>query len=188
MEVKKISYTEQKKERALTLYDELGSIAKVIQKLDYASRQNMYTWIKNRNIAIKQKATVNYSGSPTHRRHRSLEVKLNILHRCFEVGEDIKSVSEDTGYSRATIYSWRRKYLSGGAGALMSKKKHLPRGELTVDIFPATDTDQEQLMAKEKELELENDILKETIKILKNKYSLSVLLEKMSISKSSYCY
>ncbi|MDD6639791.1 MAG: transposase, partial [Erysipelotrichaceae bacterium] len=134
-----MSYTEQEKERALTLYDELGSIAMVIQKLGYPSRQNMYTWIKNRNIAIKQKATVNYSDSPTHRRHPSLEVKLNILHRCFEVGEDIKSVSEDTGYSRASIYSWRRKYLSGGAGALMSKKKHLPRGELTVDTFPTAD-------------------------------------------------
>lgn len=110
---------------------------------------------------------VDYSDSSTHRRHPSLEVKLNILHRCFEVGEDIKSVSEDTGYSRASIYSWRRKYLSGGAGALMSKKKHLPRDKLTVNAFPTIDTDQEQLMAEVKELELENDILKETIKILK---------------------
>lgn len=204
-------YTEQEKERALTLYDELGSIAKVIQKLGYPTRQNMYTWIKNRNIAIKRRAVTDYTDSPIHRRHPSLEVKLSILHRCFEIGEDIKSVSEDTGYSRASIYSWRRKYLSGGAGALMSKKKHLPRGELTVDTLTTGDTDQEKLMEKVKELELENDILKETINILKkdqgidllmlknkektmiidalrNKYSLSVLLEKMSISKSSYCY
>ena len=206
-----MSYTEQEKERALTLYDELGSIAKVIQKLGYPSRQNMYTWIKNRNIAIKQRAIADYTDSPSHRRHPSLEVKLNILHRCFEAGEDIKSVSEDTGYTRSSIYSWRRKYLSGGAGALMSKKKHLPRGELTVDTLDTANTDQEKLMTKVKKLEVENDILKETINILKkdqgidllilknrektmiidalrNKYSLSVLLEKMSISKSSYCY
>lgn len=204
-------YTEQEKEQALALYDELGSITKVIQKLGYPSRQNMYTWIKNRNIAIKQRAVADYSDSPTHRRHPSLEVKLDILHRCFEVGEDIKSVSEDTGYARSSIYTWRRKYLNGGAGALVSKKKHLPRGELIANESTTIDAEQEELMAKIKELELENDILKETIKILKkdqgvdllmlknkektmiidalrNKYSLSVLLEKMNISKSSYCY
>lgn len=138
-------------------------------------------------------------------------MKLNILHRCFEIGEDIKSVSEDTGYSRASIYSWRRKYLNGGAGALMSQKKHLPRGELTAETASTVDANQDNLMAKVKELEFENDILKETIKILKkdqgidllmlknkektmivdtlrSKYSLSKLLEKMHISKSSYCY
>lgn len=177
----------------------------------YPTRQNMYTWIKNRNVAIKQRAAVGYSDSPTHRKHPTLEMKLNILHRCFEVGEDIKSVSEDAGYSRASIYSWRRKYLNGGAGALISQKKHLPRGELTSEILTAVDKDQENLLVKVKELELENDMLKETIKILKkdqgidllmlknkeetmiidalrNKYSLSVLLEKTNISKSGYCY
>lgn len=206
-----MAYTEQEKERALALYDELGSIGKVINQLGYPTRQNMYTWIKNRNISFKQRAAVDYCDSPTHRRHPTLEMKLNILRRCFEIGEDIKSVSEDTGYSRASIYSWRRKYLNGGAGALMSQKKHLPRGELTAETASTVDANQDNLMAKVKELEFENDILKETIKILKkdqgidllmlknkektmivdtlrSKYSLSKLLEKMHISKSSYCY
>jgi putative transposase len=210
-EKKNMAYTEQEKERALALYDELGSIGKVINQLGYPTRQNMYTWIKNRNISFKQRAAVDYCDSPTHRRHPTLEMKLNILHRCFEIGEDIKSVSEDTGYSRASIYSWRRKYLNGGAGALMSQKKHLPRGELTAETASTVDANQDNLMAKVKELEFENDILKETIKILKkdqgidllmlknkektmivdtlrSKYSLSKLLEKMHISKSSYCY
>ena len=210
-EKKNMAYTEQEKERALALYDELGSIGKVINQLGYPTRQNMYTWIKNRNISFKQRAAVDYCDSPTHRRHPTLEMKLNILHRCFEIGEDIKSVSEDTGYSRTSIYSWRRKYLNGGAGALMSQKKHLPRGELTAETASTVDANQDNLMAKVKELEFENDILKETIKILKkdqgidllmlknkektmivdalrSKYSLSKLLEKMHISKSSYCY
>ena len=210
-EKKNMAYTEQEKERALALYDELGSIGKVINQLGYPTRQNMYTWIKNRNISFKQRAAVDYCDLPTHRRHPTLEMKLNILHRCFEIGEDIKSVSEDTGYSRTSIYSWRRKYLNGGAGALMSQKKHLPRGELTAETASTADSNQDNLMAKVKELEFENDILKETIKILKkdqgidllmlknkektmivdalrSKYSLSKLLEKMHISKSSYCY
>ena len=82
------------RKRTSALYDELGSIGKVINQLGYPTRQNMYTWIKNRNISFKQRAAVDYCDSPTHRRHPTLEMKLNILHRCFEIGEDIKSVSE----------------------------------------------------------------------------------------------
>ena len=39
-------FTEEQKNKALQLYDETGSIAKVIHTLGYTSRQNMYTWIK----------------------------------------------------------------------------------------------------------------------------------------------
>ena len=45
-----MSFSEEEKKKALQLYDETGSISKVIQNLGYPSRQNMYTWIKNRNI------------------------------------------------------------------------------------------------------------------------------------------
>ena len=126
-----MSFSEEEKKNALQLYDETGSISKVIQKLGYPSRQNMYTWIKNRNIERKR-IKCDYTDSPDHRRHPSLETKLEILHRCFEEGEEIKSISEEYGYSRESIYSWRKKYLSGGAGALMNKKKDLPRGTLPV--------------------------------------------------------
>ena len=50
-----MSYTEQEKQQALALYDETGSIAKVINTLSYPTRQNMYTWIKNRNIEKRKK-------------------------------------------------------------------------------------------------------------------------------------
>ena len=50
-----MSFTEEEKKKALQLYDETGSIAKVIHNLGYPSRQNMYTWIKNRNIEKKHK-------------------------------------------------------------------------------------------------------------------------------------
>ena len=159
-----MSYTEQEKQQALALYDEIGSIAKVINTLGYPTRQNMYTWIKNRNIEIKEKASVDYPDTPEHRRHPSLELKLSIIRRCFEKGEDIKSVSEETGYSRTSIYLWRRKYVAGGAAALASKKKHLPRGKIITDTSNR-DSCLEELISKIKELEIENDILKKTIKI-----------------------
>ncbi|OUQ03266.1 IS3 family transposase [Thomasclavelia spiroformis] len=205
-----MSYTEQEKQQALALYDETGSIAKVINTLGYPTRQNMYTWIKNRNIEKKNKASVDYSDTPEHRRHPSLELKLSIIRRCFQEGEEIKSVSEETGYSGASIYLWRRKYVVGGVSSLVSKKKHLPRGKIITDTS-GHDSRQEELVSKIKELEMENDTLKETIKILKkdqgidqfnlknkektmiidalrDKYSLSLLLKRMDISKSSYCY
>lgn len=88
----------------------------------------------------------------------------------------------------------------------MNKKKDLPRGTL-----PVSEAANDELAAKIKELELENDILKQTIEILKkergidllrlknrektmiidalrDKYSLSHLIGKLGISKSSYCY
>lgn len=205
-----MAFTEQEKEAALKLYDELGSVGQVINKLGYPSRQNMYTWIKNRDIEKKRKK-YDCSDEPDHRRHPSLDSKLAILHRCFEIGEDIKSLSEETGYSRNSIYHWRKLYLAGGAGALMSKKNHLPRGKLEVKSDSEMDNDTSELAARIKDLELENDILKQTIEILKkdqgidilklknkektmiidalrNKYSLSLLLKKLNISKSSYCY
>ena len=40
-----------------------------------------------------------------------METKLNILHRCFELGENVQLVSEETGYSRTAIYTWRRRYM-----------------------------------------------------------------------------
>ena len=205
-----MSYTEQEKQEALALYDELGSISKVINKLGFPSRQNMYTWIRNRNVEQEKRKKADCSDPPEHRRHPSLETKLNILHRCFELGEDILSVSEETGYSRTSIYLWRRKYLAGGSVSLMSKQKHLPRGEL-VPVESQSDTNQTELLAKIKELELENDILRETINVLKkdqgidwlklknrektmivdalkNKYSLSLLFRNLDLSKSSYYY
>ncbi|MFQ6838294.1 MAG: hypothetical protein ACLRSU_12345 [Thomasclavelia spiroformis] len=85
---------------------------------------------------------------------------------------------------------------------MTSKKKHLPRGKIITDTSNR-DSGQEELISKIKELEMENDILKETIKILKkdqgidqfnlknkektmiidalrDKYALSLLLKRMS--------
>ena len=87
-----------------------------------------------------------------------MEIKLEILQRCFEGSEDIKSISEEYGYSRESIYSWRRKYLFGGAATIMNQKKDFPRGTLKVNEAPHNDTDNIELAAKIRDLELENVI------------------------------
>ena len=47
---------------------------------------------------------------------------MNAIHHYFELGESIKSVSEDIGYTRTSIYGWRKKYLHGGIAALINDK------------------------------------------------------------------
>ena len=82
---------------------------------------------------LKKKASVDYSDTPEYRRHPSLELKLSIIHRRFEKGEDIKSVSKETGYTRKSIYLWKRKYIIDDTAELVSEKKHLPRGKIGTD-------------------------------------------------------
>ena len=52
--------------------------------------------------------------------------KMNAIQRCFELGESIKSASEDIGYTRASIYSWRENYLYEGITALVNAKNIKP--------------------------------------------------------------
>lgn len=89
-------YTNKQKQTALDFYD----------RLDF-SRPKLRTGSDN---------------TPEHPRNPTLEVKLEALHRCFELGEDIQCVSEDIGYSRVSIYTWRKKYLTKGTVALMNRK------------------------------------------------------------------
>jgi len=132
-----------------------------------------------------------------------------VLHRCFEHGEDVKSVSEEIGYSRASIYNWRRKYLQRGLVALMNPSDD-PREELVPGTFSATE-DIAELKAQVQEMQMQIDILKETINVLKkapgidqtalrnqekaaiidalkNKYSLPELLSALHCPCSSYYY
>ena len=63
-----------------------------------------------------------FINTANHPLHPSIETKLEILHRCFELGENVKLVSEETGYSMDSIYTWRRRYIKEGRLALMNSK------------------------------------------------------------------
>lgn len=155
----------------------------------------------------KEAIHVNTAGHP---RDPSLEVKMDALHRCFELGESIRSVSEEIGYTRASIYAWRKKYLRGGTAALKNDK-NIPPDTLKEGNTPAPANEIEQLHAQMQDMQMEIDILKETINLLKkdpgidqsalrnrekavivdalkNKYPLPSLLKRVSLSKSSYYY
>lgn len=55
-------------------------------------------------------------------------MKSEIIHSCLEEG-NIKSIQEETVYSRERIYKWRKLYLAGDAALLMRKNEHLLREE-----------------------------------------------------------
>ena len=108
---------------------------------------------------------------PEHPRNPSLEIKLDAIKRCFEQGESIKYVSEDIGYSRASIYQWRKRYLKEGTLGLINNK-NIPSGKLNESTAPAesvapSSQEMAELKAQMLEMQLEIDILKETINVLK---------------------
>jgi transposase-like protein len=90
---------------------------------------------------------------------------MDAIHRCFELGESIKSVSEAIGYTRVSIYSWRKKYLQGGTAALMNGKNIKP--DTLAEGKTESTPELEQLQAQMRDMQLEIDILKETINVLK---------------------
>ena len=102
-------YSDEEKIRVLQTYDEIGSVQETIRKLGYPKRQTLYIWLHERDLPAKIKSKNRGKNTPEHPRHPAAELKLEILHRCFELGEDVKSVANEVGYSRASIYAWRRK-------------------------------------------------------------------------------
>ncbi len=113
-------YSEEQYYKALALYDECGSVTKTITQLGYPARhQTLYNWITRRNHLPPEHSTFHGFNTPEHPRHPTLELKLNALHRCFELGKNVQSVSDEIGYSTASIYQWRKMYIQEGRAALM---------------------------------------------------------------------
>ena len=203
-------YTKQQKENALRLYDQLGSVTAVIHQLAYPSRQAMYLWIENRNKSSKKKALrKKRNNSPVHPLHPSYEVKMNTIHRCFTLGDNVQLVAEEIGYSRASIYTWRKKFIREGVHGLMNPNDK-PRGKVP-EGEPSSTEEIKKLKELLQDMQLEIDILKETLNVLKKdpgvdikalsnkekgrivdalqkKYSLPLLLRKLCFPRSSYYY
>ena len=146
-----------------------------------------------------------------HPRHPSAEFKYEVLRRCFKLGEDVEYVSREIGYSRMAIYTWRRKYLKYGMVGLMAKRKSIPRKPLPPDALRPQSEEMHALQKQVQHLQLEVDVLKETIAVLKKapgvdlttlknrekaviigalreKFALPMLLTYFHMARSSYYY
>jgi putative transposase len=125
-------YSKQEKETVLQLYDKTGSVSAVVQRLEYPTREELYRWIYERKIKNRKKILRRYKNTEHHPIHPDIDLKIEVLHRCFESGESIESVSEETGYSRQSIYAWRRKYLQKELLTLVPQKD-ISRGKIMAD-------------------------------------------------------
>lgn len=176
-----------------------GSPDKVIQTLGYPSSPMLYHW--------RDKYPEYYDvPNQKHWKQAPDELKQSVIRRCIIDGEPVKSISEEIGYSPSLIYKWLRCYREKG---FTSHMKNTNANLNPNDIISAEDMD--TLKAQMLEMQMEIDILKETINVLKkdpgvdqtalknrekavivdalkSKYSLPILCAKLGLSKSSYYY
>ena len=122
-------YTREQKEKALAMYDATQSIAEVIRRLGYPSKQALYTWIANRDKPWQKPNGFRGVNTAEHPRHPSVNLKISAIRACFEEGNDVQLISAQIGYSRASIYAWHRRYLKEGMLGLMNTKDR-KRGKL----------------------------------------------------------
>lgn len=156
-------YTKEQEEQALKEYARVGSVHEVIRRLGYPSKSTLYRWYERKKAGLENKhgciennpvpvGTGHCSNVSEHPRYPSAELKYEAIHRCFELGEDVECVSREIGYSRQSIYVWRRKYLKSGMVGLMAKKKSIPRQPLPQAAPAAQSEELEALRTQLKEL------------------------------------
>lgn len=160
-------YSQDKIDVALKVYHQCESVTTTIRVLGYPTRRALYMWITNEGAVKPERKSLKLVNMAEHPRNPSIEVKMDAIHRCFELGESIKSVSEDIGYTRASIYNWRKKYLHGGITALMNDKNMKPNPLTEGSVFKTDNPELAQLQNQLKDMQMEIDILIETINVKK---------------------
>lgn len=194
-------YTKEQISVALLLLKATGSPNKVIEALGYPSSPMLYHW---RDMYPE------YYDVPDqkHWKQAPNELKQCIIKRCIIGGESVKLVAEEVGYTPSLIYKWIREYRKKGH-FLSMKKTTANIGVNPSDIESVEDIN--ALKAQMLDMQMEIDILKETINVLKkdpgidqtaltnrekaviidalkSKYSLPALCKKLDLAKSSYYY
>lgn len=153
-------YSQDKIDIALKVYHQCGTVTTTIRVLGYPTRRTLYTWIANEGAIKPERKPLKRINTAEHPRNPPIEVKMDAIHRCFELGESIKSVSEDISYTRASIYSWRKKYLHGGITALMNDKNIKPYTPTEGAPSAASTPELAQLQAQIRDMQMEIDILR----------------------------
>lgn len=191
-------YTKNQMIAALALYNATGSAKTVINTLGYPSNPMLYHWIKK---------YPEYLSKPhvRHYKQATAELKEQAIRRCIIDREPIRLVAEDIGYTYSVVYRWLRSYRERETLSIMKRNREPAPSDLqSIDNI-------EDLKEKILDMQMEIDILKETINVLKkgrgvdqtslrnrekaviigalkNKYSLPKLCLKLEIFRSSYYY
>lgn len=198
-----MSYNKEQIIKAIHLLNELKSPAKVLRMLGYPLKRDTLTkWYKNREKYLSPDETNAVASYIPKVRNVSKE---DIQH-CLLNGMSVESTAIELGYSLNTVYKWRKILYEEGLNISMERKKHYQKKQNSI-----SEKEIEKMQAQIYEMQLEIDILKETINVLKkdpgidqtaltnkekamivdalkNNYSLPALLEKLNLSRSSYYY
>lgn len=213
-------YTKAQKERALKEFERLGSVQAVVTLLGYPSKHTLYTWYRDKIAGVRDNhgclskpynIKEKYLNAPNHPRFPDTNLKLEVIKRCFSLGEGVEYVSREIGYSRMSIYNWYRQYKKYGVAGLMSSKKQIKRENIDFNAESVPKAEISDLQDQIKQLQMEVDVLKEALNLLKkdpginitklknrekavvidavkDKYPLPQLLKFLRIAKSSYYY
>ena len=154
-------YTDEQKTKALELFHDLKSYTKTVRILGYPTREHLARWVKKEGLPPKPRKRWEVVNTPEHPLQAPIEVKLSAIRRCFENGESVTSVAKDIRYTAASIYYWYQKYLKEGLMGLQKKRRPVKQGA------SGSPDDAKALAEKVHRLQLEVDILKETLNIIK---------------------
>ena len=163
-------YSEEQVRRALELYMETRSVTKTIRQLGLkVSRSGFYKWIKKAQLPVREV------------KKPSLETKLKAAHRCFSLGEKVQSVSREVGFSRSSLYKWKRKHLEGYKQMKATEKKAEKKAAPKSGKRKLTESEKDKRIAEleaqleEKQAQLEEkqfelDISNATLEVMIKKY------------------
>ena len=111
---------------ALQIYPQCASVTNTFRMLGDPTKRALFTWMKNKGIQKPLRTALDNTNTAAYPCNLPVEVKLDAIHRCFELGKCIQSVSEAIGSTRTSLYSWQNKDLLGGADILTNDKNIEP--------------------------------------------------------------
>ena len=159
-------YTKEQIIAALMLYDATGSANKVTQTLGYPSNTMLYNWVEKYPEFLSKPLVRHY-------KQATVELKEQAVHRCLIDGEPVKSGAEDIGYTYSIVNQWLRSYREKGACPNMKK----PKKTTSSDLQEMNNL--EDLKEKMLDMQMEINILKAMINVLKKLRQLSESREKV---------
>ena len=79
-------YTEEQKAKALEVFHDLKSYTKAARKLGYPTREHLARWVKKEGLPPKERKRMTVINTPEHPLRAPMAVKLEAIHRCYEMG------------------------------------------------------------------------------------------------------
>ncbi len=159
---KTMRYPLEVKQAAVEEYLNGGiSQIEICKKYKIKDRKTLRDWIMvyNSHKRLRPNREQGSAVSMTKGKHTTYEERVEMVSYCIEHGNDYAAAMERYGISYQQIYSWVKKYDENGVEGLVDKRgKRKPESEMTE--LEKLRAENRILEARNKQLELENAVLK----------------------------